>query len=40
MQTVFNQARLELLGIMSFVNTPQMLPELRQVVSGYFAKRG
>ena len=39
MQTVFNQAQLELLDMMSFVKTPQMLSELRQVVSDYFAKQ-
>ncbi len=39
MQTVFNQAQLELLEMMSFVKSPQMLSELRRVVSDYFAKQ-
>ena len=39
MQTVFNQAQLELLDMMSFVKSPMMLSELRQVVSDYFAKQ-
>ena len=39
MQTVFNQAQLELLEMLSFVKSPMMLSELRQVVSDYFAKQ-
>ncbi len=39
MQTVFNQAQLELLDMLSFVKSPMMLSELRQVVSDYFAKQ-
>lgn len=39
MQTVFNQAQLELLDMMSFVKSPDMLSELMQVVSDYFARQ-
>ena len=39
MQTVFNQAQLDLLDMMSFVKSPHMLSELRQVISDYFAKQ-
>lgn len=39
MQTVFNQAQLELLDMMSFVKSPAMLSELMQVVSNYFARQ-
>lgn len=39
MQTVFNQAQLELLDMMSFVKSPKMLSELMQVVSDYFARQ-
>ena len=39
MQTVFNQAQLELLDMMSFVKSPHMLSELMQVISDYFAKQ-
>ena len=37
MQTVFNQAQLDLLDMMSFVKSPHMLSELMQVI--YFAKQ-
>ena len=39
MQTVFNQAQLDLLDMMSFVKSPHMLSELMQVISDYFAKQ-
>ena len=35
MQTVFNQAQLDLLDMMSFVKSPHMLSELMQVISDY-----
>lgn len=39
MQTVFNQAQLDLLDMMSFVKSPHMLSELMQVISDYFAQQ-
>ena len=38
-QTVFNKAQLELLNMMSFVNSPQALSELKHIMSQYFASR-
>lgn len=38
MQTVFNQAQLDLLDMLSFVKSPKMLSELMQAVSDHFAK--
>ena len=37
--TVFNQAQLELLRMMSFVRTPEALADLRKAVADYFARR-
>ncbi|MBU3813103.1 MAG: dephospho-CoA kinase [Candidatus Bacteroides intestinipullorum] len=36
-RTVFNQAQLEMLDLMSFVNSPEALSELKQVISDHFA---
>lgn len=38
-QTVFIKAQLELLNMMSFVNSPQALSELKHIMSQYFASR-
>ena len=38
--TVFNQAQLELLDMMQWVNSPEALAELKQVISDFFAKKG
>ena len=38
--TVFNQAQLELLDMMQWVKTPEVLAELKQVISDFFAKKG
>ena len=35
--TVFNEAQLELLDMMSFVHSPEVLAQLKQVISDYFA---
>lgn len=35
--TVFNQAQMQLLDMMSFVKSDEALDELRQVISDYFA---
>lgn len=37
--TVFNQAQLELLDMMSFVDSPEMLAQLKQAISDYFARQ-
>lgn len=37
--TVFNQAQLELLDMMSFVDNPEMLAQLKQAISDYFARQ-
>ncbi len=37
-RTVFNEAQLEMLDMMSFINSPETLSELKQVISDYFAK--
>lgn len=37
--TVFNQAQMQLLEMMSFVRTPESLSDLNQVISDYFAKK-
>lgn len=37
--TVFNQAQMQLLEMMSFVRTPESLADLNQVISDYFAKK-
>ena len=37
--TVFNQAQMQLLEMMSFVRTPESLSDLNQVSSDYFAKK-
>ena len=38
--TVFNQAQLELLDMMQWVKSPEVLAELKQVISDFFAKKG
>lgn len=38
--TVFNDAQLELLNMLHWVNSPEVLAELKQVISDYFAKKG
>jgi len=37
--TVFNNAQMELLDMMSFVDTPEMLAQLKQAISDLFARR-
>ena len=37
--TVFNEAQLELLKMMSVFNTPEAVAELKQAVSNYFAQK-
>lgn len=37
--TVFNPAQLQLLKMMSFVNTSETLDQLKQVISDFFAKK-
>ena len=37
--TVFNQAQMQLLEMMSFVRTPKSLADLKQVISDYFARK-
>ena len=37
--TVFNQAQMQLLDMMSFVKTPESLADLKQVISDYFARK-
>ena len=37
--TVFNQAQMQLLEMMSFVKTPESLADLKQVISDYFARK-
>ena len=37
--TVFNNAQMELLDMMSFVDTPEMLAQLKQATSDFFARR-
>ena len=37
--TVFNQAQMQLLEMMSFVRTPESLSDLNQVISDYFARK-
>lgn len=37
--TVFNNAQMELLDMMSFVDTPEMLAQLKQAISDFFARR-
>ena len=37
--TVFNPAQMQLLEMMSFVNTPETLMQLKQVISDFFAKQ-
>ncbi len=37
--TVFNQAQMQLLEMMSFVRTPESLADLKQVISDYFARK-
>lgn len=37
--TVFNQAQLELLDLMSFVDSQEMLAQLKQAISDYFARQ-
>lgn len=37
--TVFNQAQMQLLEMMSFVQSPESLADLKQVISDYFAKK-
>ena len=38
-QTVFNPAQKRILHMMSFINTPQELDTLENVLSEYFAKK-
>ena len=38
--TVFNQAQLELLDMMQWVKSPEVLAELKQGISDFFAKKG
>lgn len=38
--TVFNQAQLELLDMMQWVKSLEVLAELKQVISDFFAKKG
>ena len=37
--TVFNKAQLELIDMMSFVRSPDMLSQLKQIISDYFARQ-
>ena len=37
--TVFNNAQMELLDMMSFVDPPEMLAQLKQAISDFFARR-
>ena len=37
--TVFNNAQMELLDMMSFVDTPEMLAQLKQAISDFFSRR-
>ncbi len=37
--TVFNPAQLQLLKMMSFVNTSEALDQLKQVISDFFAQK-
>ncbi len=37
--TIFNQAQMQLLDMMSFVQTPETLSQLSEVISDYFAKQ-
>lgn len=38
-RTVFNPAQMELLEMMSFVDRPEALSQLKKVISDYFAKQ-
>lgn len=38
-RTIFNPARMELLEMMSFVDSPEALSQLKKVISDYFAKQ-
>lgn len=37
--TVFNEAQLELLKMMSVFNTPEAVSDLKQAISDYFARK-
>ena len=37
--TVFNNAQMELLDMMSFVDSPEMLAQLKQAISDFFSRR-
>lgn len=37
--TVFNQAQMQILEMMSFVQTPESLADLKRVISDYFAQK-
>ena len=37
--TVFNEAQLELLRMMSVFNTPEAVTDLKQAISNYFAQK-
>ncbi len=37
--TVLNEAQLELLKMMSVFNTPELVKDLKQAISDYFAKK-
>ncbi|MBO4810347.1 MAG: dephospho-CoA kinase [Prevotella sp.] len=38
-KTTFNEAQLELLRMMSLIDTPEAVSDLRQALSDYFAKK-
>lgn len=37
--TVLNDAQLDLLNMMHWINSPEILADLKQVISDYFAKK-
>ena len=37
-RTIFNEAQLEMLDMMSFINSPETLNKLKQIISDYFAQ--
>lgn len=39
MTTIYTPAQLEILDMMSFVKSPDVLAELKQVISDFFAKQ-
>jgi len=38
-RTVFNQAQLDILNLMTWVKSPEVLEDLKQTVSDFFAKK-